>query len=216
VTPPQEALLYHHCRPIERVSFGTVYPANAWSGNPDLLHGHDQIAYAWLAERCGFWPIWLAVGITDDDRRVTGYSGQWLRKIGDGPDPSHRIYVRRGEFPSFVLFSWTEAPPRIVHIDYDTWHIVLNSVEYEDRRPARLGPIGPGTEASIMRPSWTPARWRRYARTHPASVQAVAPALDLASADAVWCRSQAARRRLIAMGFPAERIEVRRIAVDRC
>jgi hypothetical protein len=66
-----------------------------------------------------------------------------------------------------------------------------------------------------MRRSWTPARWRRHARTHPASVQAVAPALDLASADAIWCRSQAARRMLIAKGFAADRVEVRRIAVDR-
>jgi hypothetical protein len=76
VTSAEDALLYHHCRPIEWVSFGPVYPANSWPGRPDLLHCHDQIAYAWLAERCGFWPIWLSVGTTDDDRRVTGYSGQ--------------------------------------------------------------------------------------------------------------------------------------------
>jgi hypothetical protein len=102
-----------------------------------------------------------------------------------------------------------------VHSDYDTWHTVLNSVIYEDRRPVGLERIGPRAEASIRRRSWTPARWRREARLRPGSVQAVAPALDLASADAVWCRSQAARRALIAMGFPPERVAVRRIAVHR-
>ncbi len=38
---------------------------------------HDEAAYGWLADRLGFWPLFLAVGETEEDRRVTGYQMQW-------------------------------------------------------------------------------------------------------------------------------------------
>jgi hypothetical protein len=68
-------------------------------------------------------------------------------------------------------------------------------------------------EARILRQSWKRSDWLRCARNEPHSVQAVAPMLDLRTADQVWCRNQVTKVALIELGFDPEQVIVRRLAV---
>lgn len=196
-----DALIFHHCRDLAHAGFGVVEPVRltrlvpepACDGAPcDDDEWHDALAfeaaYAWLAERQGFWPLFLAVGDDDEARRITGYA--------HGSDP--------------VLFSWRTAPAGCVYSDHASWHIVLNSVR-RDGHAARVEGLGARVPAMVLKPSYRPSAWLRLARAHPGWVQAAVPRLDLRSADAVWCRNRAARRELLARGFARERVEVRRV-----
>ena len=210
-------LRYHHARPLEFARHGLVVPVRetdvvsapscAFGGGAcdqaDDWHRALQMeaAYRWLAERVGFWPLFLAVGESDDDRRMTGYQNQWSRSgCWAPPGPPRDI----------VLFSWCLPATGAVHCCYDHWHIVLNSVRaggrqhelhvaLEDRR----------AESWVLHRSWSHAAWHRAARRRPGSVQAVAPMLDLASADEVWAPNRRVSRALVALGF--DQVGVRRL-----
>jgi hypothetical protein len=164
---------------------------------PDALW--FEPAYAWLAERAGFWPLFLAVGESDDDLRLTGYQDQWRRALAPSPER--------------VLFSYADLPDPLVFSDHSLWHIVLSwamNAGHPDPRMSR--PVSRGEERQILRRSWPRARWLRYTKRY--AVQACVPALDLAAADRVWCRNQATRRELVRRGFAAERVEVGRLRVS--
>lgn len=135
--PEPRPLTYHHCRELAHVRHRAVHAVRPFPRSTgDLVHPdrHDEVAYAWMADRCGFWPLWLAVGDDEVARRLTGYPNQWRRLLVSAPDPERCLDRRRGDVPSDVLFSWADAPAGVVHSDYHNWHLVLNSVEYEDRR----------------------------------------------------------------------------------
>jgi hypothetical protein len=215
-------LRYHHARTLAHVRHGLVVPVRETdvlpapagpcaSGrsrcdyrDPWHLALHTEAAYAWLAERVGFWPLFLAVGKTDDNRRLTGYQSQWSRFPNWAPPGRPR---------DLVLFSWSAPPAGTVHCCFGHWSIVLNSVregerphelrvEFDDRR----------AESWVLHRSWRTSDWYRQARRWPGSVQAVAPLLDLASAEAVWAPNQRVARELERMGFG--QVEVRRLRVE--
>ena len=218
-------VLYHHARSVDHVRFGTVLPVRRTQLLPapnclaagscdwdDDWHFAWQFeaAYGWLAEEVGFWPLFLAVGATDEDRRMTGYQNQWSRAP---------VWGSCGRPRDVVLFSWSTPPERVVHLDYDHWHIVLGSAVnlcHHDRAHVsspRLE-LGDARVASwVMHRSWRQSAWLRHARRHPHTVQAVSPALDLAAADAVWAPNQRVARRLLRLGFSADRVAVQRLRV---
>jgi hypothetical protein len=206
-------LLYHHARPLAHVHHGAVAPVRETGVVPapgcaagngacdwgDAWHValHMEAAYGWLAERVGFWPLFLAVGEGDDDRRVTGYQNQW---------PRHWVPPR-----DLVLFSWPEPPAGAVHCCHDHWNIVLNSVRHGGgRHELRVELEDARAESWVLHRSWSRTDWQRHARRSPGSVQAVAPALDLAAADEVWAPNRHVARVLAGLGF--ERVAVRRLA----
>jgi hypothetical protein len=79
-------LLFHHARTLAHVRHGVVRgaPPAGLLPEPDCAGGcpaelddyHAAVlydaAYAWLRERLGFWPLFLAVGEEDEDLRMTG------------------------------------------------------------------------------------------------------------------------------------------------
>jgi hypothetical protein len=162
-------------------------------------------AYAWAAERVGFWPLFVAVGRDDEDRRMTGYQDQWRRWRATDGEQARPL--------SRVLFSWRQAPPAAVFMDFGAWHIVLNSVEFPsaDLGEARVRRISPSYERQIWKRSWRASDWLRMARRGQVSVQAVVPELDLRTADELWCRNEACASQLVGAGFDASRIVVRRL-----
>jgi hypothetical protein len=212
---------YHHARDFEHVRHDIVLPWRVTQAlpPPDCLRGcedtndewhdalHFEACYRWLAQRVGFWPLWLAVGADDEDRRMSGYHTQF-RKRAPGEERSNS-----------VLFSWTQPPSAALrYLCYEHWYIVLNSVYYEgdcgcvDGAHPQAAWVSAQIEEWVMHPRRQPRAWLRAAAREPHSVQAVAPMLDLRSADSVWCRNQSVARDLIRMGFARERVRVQRMS----
>ena len=193
-------LQYHHCSDFNNITFGEIKAKPSYS-DPDF-----KSAYLWLEKEIGFYPLFVAVGITEDAIRITGYDAQWARVISSkivGRKKS-RTYVqrnvlrRKGEFPNYVLFSFRELEG--VFMDYDYWHLVLHAgyknyqmTDYEKRL--------------IFKPSYSELKWLGKARYKP--VQLVTQKLYLPNAERIWTRNNKTKKSLESMGF--ENVEVRRI-----
>ncbi|MBK7747820.1 MAG: hypothetical protein IPP57_08705 [Candidatus Obscuribacter sp.] len=165
-------------------------------------------AYRWAETRLGFFPLFLAVG-TDESIGMTGYSNQWRRFLGNERDASgalNKVYRKRGEYPSNVLFVFdSEDIAEAVFTDYMAWHLVLNET-------MNGGTVSERYASMVLKRSWSRARWLLYSWRHAHSVQALVPALDLRQAKAVWVRNEKARRKLVAMGFA--NVQVKRLPVQ--
>jgi len=81
-------LIYHHCRPLDSVVYGR---AEASSEHADE---YFKYAYSWLEKEVRFFPIFLSVGTTDEDIRMTGYQNQWRRILSEGRDG--KLYRKKG------------------------------------------------------------------------------------------------------------------------
>jgi hypothetical protein len=178
-------MLYHHSRDLESVVFGEV------KGNPEFSDPDFRKAYLWLEKEVGFYPLFLAVGATEEDIKMTCYGDNWIAKTSR----------KKGEFPNNVLFSFNDV--KGVFTDYQYWHFILNannknySMTYHEKK-------------LIFKPSWKESDWLRKARKEPHSVQLVAPKLYLPDASRIWVRNNATRSLLNKLGF--QNIEVRRIS----
>jgi hypothetical protein len=216
-------LLFHHARELAYVHHGVVRGERGARRRALVLEsgrcvhhfaGVDfdarmdltfHAAYGRVAERVGFWPVFLAVGSDDEDRRMTGYQDQWRRwRTTDGEESRPQ---------SRVLFSWRHAPPAMVFMDFAAWHVVLNAVEFdgENVRDPSVRRLPPSDERRIWKRSWRAADWVRVARRGLVGVQAVVPELDLRTADELWCRNEACAKQLANAGFDATRVVVRRL-----
>jgi hypothetical protein len=211
---------YHHARSLSNVFYGIVGPVrltelvrqpdcSGGCDRSDVWHSalHMEATYRWLADQTGFWPLFLAVGQTDEDRRMTAYQLQFSRT---------REWDSRGPIRDRVLFSYRYLPPGGVFTDYLNWHIPLNSVrevgENLHELAVKLDNIRDA--ASVLRSSWSSSRWLRHARTNPGSVQLAVPELDLGAADQIWVPNRTIARALGQKGFDPQRIIVRRLAVN--
>jgi len=199
-------LLFHHARPLAYCSPLVQHPHSEQLDQGDPLWD-DQFkdAYAWLAKRIGYWPLFLSVGDDPDAWRMTGYQSQWSRLLSMRHQDGQRIatYRQPGEFPSLVLFSFDQLPPASFS-SYHWWHCVLNGPEAVTKQEER----------KILRPHYSKEDWLRKAARSPGSVQAHVPQLDLGQAQRIWCRSLAAKKQLVEQGFDQKIIQVKRLAVD--
>jgi hypothetical protein len=211
--------LFHHCRPLEHVRFGLVTQHHAlqtpFCPGPcpfDDDHYTDlwDLAYAWLAEQFGFWPLFLAVGDDENALYTTGYPDQWRRVTSWAK--AGNTYRAKGEFPNDVLFSFAAAPPGIRYSDHDWFTMsVLNAINHAEDHHG-LSPISPYERRLVLKPSWTASRWLRAARGDRYTVQACVPALDLRTAAVVWCRSASSRTHLLGLGFLPSQVKVVRLS----
>src|SRR3989344_915488 len=188
-------LQYHHCRSLDGIVYGRV---EASSENADE---YFKDAYSWLEKVVGFYPIFLSVGTTDDDIRMTGYQNQWKRILSEGHN--RKEYRKKGNFPNDVLFSFEDING--VFMDYNYWHIALNAshknyqmTDYEKRL--------------IFKPSWPKSKWLKKARKNQHSVQLVTPELYLPAAERIWVRNQQTKELLTSMGF--DNVESRRLVLE--
>lgn len=220
-SPPLSPHTFHHSRPLATVRFGLVTQHHALttpvcSGICDYSTDHYtdlwDLAYGWLEEHFGFWPLFLAVGSDAYALQATGYSDQW-RRITSWAKAGN-TYRAKGTYPSDVLFSYASAPPLARYSDHNDYTgIVLNAIDH-DGSSHYLRPISNYLRRLVLKPSWTPARWLAAARSNRLTVQACVPALDLSLADAVWCRSASVRTRLLTMGFAPSQVSVVRLPVS--
>ena len=202
-------VLYHHSIDLENVVYGELRP-DPTKSERDLLS-----AYRWLEEQVGFYPLFLAVGKTDEDIRMTGYYHQWARITGtkfvqmpDGTSVVRNKIRKKGEFPNRVLFSFNDLEGRFT--DYENWHIILNSI---DHFTETMYEITDYKRRLVLKPSWPTSRWIRKARNDPCSVQLVVPSLNFPEATRIWVRNKATKRKLEDMEF--KNVEVHRMLVER-
>jgi hypothetical protein len=71
--------------------------------------------------------------------------------------------------------------------------------------------VTPQIESWVLHPRRSARAWLAAAARESYSVQAVAPMLDLRTADSVWCRNQKTRRKLLKMGFSPSQVCVHRL-----
>ncbi len=188
-------LLYHHCRSLDSVVYGEVR-ANSEHSEP-----YFKDAYSWLERKVGFYPLFLAVGASEEDIRMTGYQNQWRRILSDSSDGKE--YRERGEFPNDILVSFENVDG--IFMDYGYWHLVLNAgyknyqmSDYEKRL--------------IFKPSWSKSKWLKKAKKDPHSVQLVTSSLYLPDAKRILVRNQQTKKLLESSGF--ENVEVRRLILE--
>ena len=184
---------YHHAIGLDHLGRidGVLVPDPALS-DPDFLP-----AYRWAEREVGFFPLFLSVGTTADDMRMTGYQNNWQPpdRLGThDPDPADR---------RLVLFSFDSVAG--VFSDYSAWHIVLNSSHCDYR-------VGRRYTSWILRRSWPTSRWLREARRCPHSVQLLAPRLDLREAVRVWTPDDESRRQVERLGYAG--VRVKRVAYE--
>jgi hypothetical protein len=203
-------LLYHHCIDLEYVVFDEISRDESQirsqtKNKKDIVWDNiSKMSYRWLEREVGFYPLFLAVGTTGADIRMTGYQCQWRVKIVDALEKKSRVYRKAGEFPNYVLFSFENVDG--IFTDFDMWNIlVLNSAHKEHQIPVH-------EKKRVFKPSWTKADWLRKARRDPDSVQLVTPKLYLPDARRIWVRNKPTKERLEEMGF--ENVDVRRIALE--
>ncbi len=190
---------YHHCRNLESVVYGEV------KGNPEFGDKDYKGAYNWLEKELGFYPLFLAVGETEEDIRMTCYADNWRVRISTSLEDGklNGIYTKKGEFPNYVLFSFDNVEG--IFSDYDSWHLVLaarqknyNMTSYEKRL--------------LFKPSWKKSDWLRKARKEPGTVQIVTPKLYLPSSKRIWARNNETKVLLEKSGFSD--IEVKRMLLQ--
>ncbi len=172
-------LYFHHTKSLKYCTYNSVSPFT-----PDNTY---EIENRWLEQELGFYPIFLAVGDTEMDIRMTGYEKQWARKIGTN------MYQRSGEFPSDVMFSYHDLQHG-VFLDYQDWFLVLNGSYRNYQLTER-------EKKSLFKKSFSKADWLRKARLQPHSVMYVAPNLDLTKADHVSVRNKQSKNLMEHLGF---------------
>ena len=167
---------YYHCRNLESVVFGEVKAIPEYS-DKDL-----KGAYHWLEKEVGFYPLFCAVGTTDEDIRMTGYQDNWRVKV------SFDEYRKKGCFPNQVLFRFKNVDG--VFMDYDAWHLVLNSTRnnYE---------MSDYEKKLIFKPSWQKSKWLMKAKEKPHTVQLVTSKLYLHKADKISVRNEITKKELL-------------------
>ncbi len=188
-------LQYHHCMPLDIVSYSLIKPC------PEHADEDFKGAYSWLEKEIGFYPLFLAVGTDDEDIRMTGYQNQWRIILSEGNNGKE--YQKKGDFPNYALFSFEEIDG--VFMDYNNWHIALNAghksyqmTDYEKRL--------------IFKPSWPKSKWLRKARKEKCSVQLAAPELYMPDAGRIWVRNRQSKELLASMGFG--NVEQRRLLLE--
>jgi hypothetical protein len=227
-------LTYHHSRPIDTIIYDNVSQAKPKEITPQ--NEKDIEAFGWIEKQVGFYPLFMAVGRTETDLKMTGYHRQFKRK----PDP-----YRTDESQPRAVFSYRKPPPNGVYTDYPNWedmYVVNNPHEYVHQEPLRrldvklerqveegiltqeqadalsdeamekhTGPVPRKIVRGLLRPSWNDNDWVSYANKHPHHVQYVVPQLDLREADSIIVGNKEMQKKLEQMGF--KNVEVQRVSV---
>jgi hypothetical protein len=198
----RHGLLFHHSRKLEHCFPHRVTQRRLHESEIPAEDIIFERSYHWLEKEVGFYPLFMAVGDTEEDIRMSGYQNQWKRLVVSGKD--YKEYRQKGEVENNVLFSYKDLPGG-VFMDYANWHLVLNS-DYKDYQ------LTDREKRTIFRPSWNKADWLRFARKNPQYVQYVVPELDLTNADVISVRNAKTKRQLEQQGFT--NVQVRRIKIE--
>lgn len=191
-------MLYHHCMNLENVVFGEIKGSPKYIDIPEF-----KDAYLWLEKEVGFYPLFLAVGETEEDIRITGYQNQWRKLLVDRGEKNKNEYRKKGEFPNLGLFSFQDLEG--IFMDYDNWHLVLNA-EHKNYQMTDY------EKKLIFKPSFSKAKWLRKARKKSCTVQLVIQKLYLPSADRIWVRNKKTKIKLENTGFRS--VEVKRLLLE--
>lgn len=218
-------LIFHHCIPLNKLTFGEIVPHHTHT-REKIRDEFDEFyvrTFQWWERRVGFYPLFFAVGKTEEDIRMTGYQNQFNRilesrmeKIGEGKKvtlPDGRTYNKgvfkritklrpAGDIDNRVLLSFRNVDG--IFTDYNAWHMALNGAGNKGEWDATDREF-----RQIIKPCYNRARWLRLAKAKPHLVQLLAPKCDLRTAARVWVRNQDTKRAVEAMGF--QNVKVKRL-----
>lgn len=91
--------VFHHTRNLAGVRYGVVQ-ANPKYSDPDLLP-----AYQWLEQQVGFFPLFVAVGDSDEARWDTGYQNQWRVRVDYDFENRRALSIEKRESSPTKYFS---------------------------------------------------------------------------------------------------------------
>lgn len=228
--------LFHHCTNLDTLHYGVAVPHPKFTARPTGLSpktdGFDDYyirTFRWWERKMGFYPMFLAVGSTELDIRMTGYPNQWCKIIESSskniggkkvklPNGGFKTVGGRwlqinklrkaGTFPNYVLLSFDNVDG--VFTDFDAWHIAMNGAG-NDRKGD--WDMKPHEMRQLVKPSWNRADWLRLSRNDPHRVQMLVPQLDFRKACRVWVRNQETKARVEDMGF--QNVRVKRMEIER-
>jgi hypothetical protein len=207
--------MYYHCRPIQYVKHGKVYPyedPESW-----LLP-----AYRWLGHYCGYCPqIWLSRGdisMTCYRRRVTGKKTLrgWVADRRESMDLILFGYDTIKGFPidyfcwcGFILGTVIARPNASVDEINARWaKFLIDAVRGMEQEN---DPTSEAARCAYLQ-AWSKYRdIDAFLKNHVfvERGQVVTPSLNLKAAKIVICRDERPKKALRRMGFIEDRIQIR-------
>lgn len=155
----------------------------------------------------GYYPVFLAVG--EDPYTafyLTGFAASFFRptiKPWTWSKRTGRLTSYRLKEPSEekLLFRFSrQAFEQLDYQDFHAWNLLMSDLRKDVRCP-RVTRRLRCWQWVMTKPSWSEADWQAKARRDSQCVQATTPFLDFRLAEAVYCKTRKAERKLKAMGF---------------
>ncbi len=196
---------YWHCMPVNLISGPVLVPEPTFS-DTDYLPG-----YKWLEKRIGYFPLFMAAGNEDSAPYNAGYNNQWRVVLSSRycKEKNRVISLERrakGDAPNFAMFRFDERPKVCCFLDSAWWSIGVLTPHLNNEEPQER------EVRSVLKPSWSHARWVREIKKDKIGIEMVVPQLDLRDAVEVWVRNKRAKQHLEKLGF--KNVQVRRIPVE--
>lgn len=185
---------YWHCMSVHLLQNPVLVPDPKYS-DKDYLPG-----YKWLEKQIGFFPLFMAAGTEDSAPYNAGYNNQWRVKL------SSTEYRAKGDIQNFVMFRFDETPETCCFLDSGWWSVGILTPHLNNEEPRQ------SEVRSVLKRSWSRARWLREIAKDKIGIELVVPQLDLRKANEVWVRNKHTRAQVEKLGF--KNVQVRRIPVE--
>lgn len=195
--------MYYHCRDLKFVEYGKVEPPPKEEVDPFILP-----CYQWLGKYCGYCPqIWLSRSTSG----ITGFRGtQWGNKGKD---------INKNS----VLFGFDII--KGFHVHYDMWEsimsVLMNATQYDDiekELKRYFNDLCRYVKDDDGHGWWQNFKTEWLKKSDVDHIlrkclfvehdQLVVPSLNLKSAKKVICRNEKQKKKLRAMGFINDRIQI--------
>lgn len=192
--------MFYHCRPLEFVQYGKVYPPPPETIEPDFLN-----VYEWLGQHCGYSPqVWLSRSRS----QITGYRS-WYGKSSE----------------SKILFGFENIVG--FPVDYTKWEFFMTDfMNGKTLAEAINGNIKWIEEERKSDPDYDYGSDKHFSHVYDydklgeeaylkkhlfvENDQVVVPSLNLKAAKVVFCRNEKEVKVLRKMGFINDRIRIKK------
>lgn len=192
---------YHFGIPLKNAHYCAV---NSDSEDLDL---HEKNLRSWLESIVGFNPVFIICGNHFMVFEYTGYANQFAKLISRSKKGSE--LRKKGEFPNQVMFSFDTIIP--LNYIYHEWIGAMNDLAYG----MSIEEVTEKWSHDVLKPDYSPEKWKEIARKNPGSVYAIVPEVDLRTATSIYVRNRLAEQQLEKRNFDTKKIKIERAKVYR-